>query len=74
MVNCRLKWHLKSKQILAPEQARFSKSYSIGDQVSYLFQTIKDAFQEKKQVIALWVDFKHSFDKEWKEGLAVKCK
>ncbi|BFZ07875.1 hypothetical protein BsWGS_10914 [Bradybaena similaris] len=72
VVNHRLKWHLESEHILAPEQAGFRECYSIEDQVTYLSQSIEDAFQKMEKVLTLWVDFKQAFDKVWKEELVVK--
>jgi ribonuclease HI len=74
IINCRLKWYLESEQILIPEQAGFRECYSIEDQVTYLSQEVEDAFQEKKKVLTLWVDFKQAFDKVWKDGLIAKLR
>ena len=74
IINHRLKWYLESEQILVPQQAGFRECYSIEDQVTYLSQAVEDAFQEKKKVLAMWVDFKQAFDKVWKDGLIAKLK
>ena len=72
MVNNRLLWHLESKGLLTPDQAGFRQHRSTEDQVSYIAQEIEDAFQEKQQLVAVWVDLEKAFDKVWKEGLKLK--
>lgn len=44
----------------------FIKYYSIKN------QKVEDGFQRKKNVLALWINFKKTFDKVWKYDL-VKC-
>ena len=54
------------------EQSVFRKNRSTEDQLIYLAQSIENAFQEKKKVIATFIDFSKAFDKVWKEGLLLK--
>ena len=72
IVNERLRRHLEAANLLAPEQAGFRQFRSTEDQATYLSQEIEDAFQEKKLVLAAWIDLQKAFDKVWMEGLLVK--
>ena len=56
IINSRLHWYLASESIIVPEQAGFIQLYSTEDQVKYLSQEIEDAFQERKLVLAGWID------------------
>jgi hypothetical protein len=72
LVNSRISWHLKKKQLLRPEQAGFRQHRISEDQITYIAQEIEDAFQEKKNTIAVWLDMERAFDKVWKDGLKFK--
>ena len=72
MVNRRLMWHLESKQLITKEQTAFRKNRNTEDQLVYLAQSIENAFQEKKKVIATFIDLSKAFDKVWKLGLLLK--
>ena len=72
IINERLLWHLETERILVPEQAGFRRFRSTDDQATYLAQEIEDAFQEKKCLLAAWIDLQKAFDKVWKDGLLVK--
>lgn len=74
IINHRLQWYIESENILMPQQAGFRQCYSTEDQTTYLSQEIEDAFQEKKLVLAAWIDLKKAFDKVWKEGLLKKLR
>ncbi|BFZ08560.1 hypothetical protein BsWGS_11599 [Bradybaena similaris] len=74
IINLRLKWYIESENILVPQQAGFRQCYSTEDQATYLSQEIEDAFQDKKSVLAVWIDLKKAFDKVWKEGLLMKMR
>ena len=58
--------------MLSPTQTGYRKHRSTEDQLAYLAQNIKDAFQEKRKVLAVFFDLSNAFDKVWKEGLLVK--
>ena len=72
MVNRRLINHLESNNVLSPTQTGYRKFRSTEDQLVYLAQNIKDAFQEKRKILAVFFDLSNAFDKVWKEGLLVK--
>lgn len=74
IINLRLQWYLESENLLVPQQAGFRQCYSTEDQATYLSQEIEDAFQEKKLVLAAWIDLKKAFDKVWKDGLMGKLR
>ncbi|KAK7097663.1 hypothetical protein V1264_004608 [Littorina saxatilis] len=72
MINKRLMWHLETNNLITNEQSAFRKNKSTEDQLIYLTQSIENAFQEKKKVIATFIDLSKAFDKVWKEGLLLK--
>ena len=50
----------------------YRKFRSTEDQLAYLAQSIEDAFQEKKKVLAVFFCLSNAFHKVWKERLLVK--
>lgn len=72
MVNTRLMAHLEENNLLNNSQSAYRKNRSTEDQLVYLIQKIENAFQEKKKVLAVFVDLTKAFDKVWKEGLLLK--
>nr|KAG5685541.1 hypothetical protein BaRGS_009937 [Batillaria attramentaria] len=47
---------------------------STEDQITFITQSIEDAFQEKKNTLAVWIDMEKAFDKVWKDGLRLKLR
>lgn len=72
MVNKRLMWHLETNNLITKEQTAFRKNRNTEDQLIYLAQSVENAFQEKKKVIATFIDLTKAFDKVWKDGLLLK--
>ena len=72
LINTRLMWHLEDKKHITPEQAAFRQDWSAEDKITYIPQSIEDAFQGKKHTLAVWTDLEKAFDKVWKEGLKLK--
>ena len=72
MVNTRLLKHLEENHLLSNTQSAYRKNRSTEDQLVYLAQELENAFQEKKKVLAAFVDLTKAFDKVWKEGLLLK--
>ena len=72
LINIRLMWHLEEKKHITPGQAAFRQDQSAEDQITYIFQAIEDAFQDKKYTLAVWTDLEKAFDMVWKEGLKSK--
>ena len=56
MVNRRLINHLESNNVLSPTQTGYRKLRRTEDQLAYLAQNIEDAFQEKRNVLAVFFD------------------
>ena len=69
VINTRLTWYLEKENKIAPQQAGFRPYRSTEDQVTHITQSVQDAFQEKKTVLAVCVDMQKAFDKVWKQGL-----
>ena len=74
LINTRLVWHLEANQLLSPEQAGFRQHRSTEDQITFIAQSIEDAFQEKKNTLTVWLDMEKAFDKVWKDGLKLKLR
>ena len=72
LVNGRLLNYLEANQLLNNYQTGYRKNRSTEDQLILLAQEIENAFQEKKKVIAVFVDLSKAFDKVWKKGLLLK--
>ena len=53
-------------------QSAYRKKRSTEDQIVYLAQQIENAFQEKKKVLATFVDLIKAFGKVMKRGLLLK--
>ena len=62
----------ESNSVLAPTQTGHRQFRSSEDQLTVLMQGIKDTFQEKKKVLAVFFDLSKVFNKVWKEGLLLK--
>jgi len=74
IINKRLMHHLESNNLINAEQTAFRKNRNTEDQLIYLTQSIENAFQEKKKVVATFIDLSKAFDKVWKKGLLLKMK
>ena len=74
IINTRLKWFLKSEQLLASEQAGFREYHCTEDQAIYLAQEIEDGFHHKNQTLTVSIDLQKAFDKVWTDGLLLKRK
>ena len=72
IINLRMKWYLESEAIIVNQQAGFRQCHSTEDQATYLSQEIEDSFQDKKGVLAVWIDLQKAFDKVWANGLVKK--
>ena len=72
IINRRLMWFLESRQLISKEQTAYRKNRSTDDHLVYIAQSIENAFQEKKKVIAIFVDLTKAFDKVWKDALLLK--
>ncbi|GFX07848.1 hypothetical protein TNCV_4161171 [Trichonephila clavipes] len=63
MITSRLDWYLETNNLLTSSQAGFRKCQSTNQQVVFLGQSIRDAFDQKHSALALFVDFEAAFDK-----------
>ena len=72
IINKRLMCHLENNNLITSEQSAFRRNRSVEDQIAYIAQSIENAFQEKKKVIATFIDLSKAFDKVWKRGLLLK--
>ena len=68
MVNKRLMWHLETNPLIAQEQTAFRKNRSTEEQLTYFVQLIENTFQEKKKIIATFIDLPKAFNKGGKSG------
>ena len=69
MVNCRLMWYLETEGLLAQQQCGFRKYHSTVDHLIRLESTIRNAFINKKHVIAIFFDLEKAYDTTWKFGI-----
>ena len=72
LFNTRLMWHLEHKQLTGPEQGpegpAFRQDRSTENQVTHISQEIEDAFQDKKQTLAVWIALEKAFIKSERTG------
>ena len=61
--------HLEDKQQIIPERDRSTEGH-----ITFIYQAIEDAFQDKKQTLAIWINLEKAFDKVWREGLKLKLR
>ena len=61
MMIARFNYHLETQHLLAEEQSGFTTNSSTIHQIVHLHDYIKEAFNENKSVIALFVDIKNAF-------------
>nr|CDS26300.1 RNA directed DNA polymerase from mobile element [Hymenolepis microstoma] len=71
IVNTRLTWFLEINNTLENEQAGFMPQRSTNQQVTTLFQHIKDALDVRNTLTAVFTDFKSAYDLAWKENLSL---
>ena len=65
----RLNWYLETKNILAEEQAGFRQGRSTAQQTLRFTQAVKEAFNNKGSILAIFIDFKGAYDNVWKNKL-----
>ena len=68
MVNNRLLNYLETHSIINKEQTGYRKHRNTEDQLITIVQEVENAFQEKKQVVAVFFYLSKAFDNVWKEG------
>ena len=62
----------ESNNLIDNNQSGFRKNGSTMDNLYIVTQKIKEAFNRKRQVDGIFIDFEKCFDKVWKEGVLYK--
>ena len=74
MVNLRLTWLLKEKQIISPTQFGAEKGRSTIEPLIQLEEHIRHAFNNKTPTIAIFFDIEKAYDATWKYPILKKLK
>jgi hypothetical protein len=72
MVMARLNWYLQTQQLVTPEQAGFRPKLSRSHQLIKFNHSVKEAFNNKESILAVFVDFQGAYDKVWHSKLTRK--
>jgi hypothetical protein len=72
MVMARLNWYLETQQLLTPEQEGFRPKLSTSHQLKKFTQSVKEAFNNKESILAVFVDFQGAYDKVCRSKLTWK--
>jgi hypothetical protein len=72
MVMARLNWYLETQQPPTPKEASFRPKHSTSHQLIKFTQSVKEAFNNKESVLAVFVDFQRAYDKVWRSKLIWK--
>ncbi|GFX64737.1 retrovirus-related Pol polyprotein from transposon 297 [Trichonephila clavipes] len=68
----RLNWFLEIYSLFAEEQSGFRKFRSPNQQVASLIQSIKDALDKSRMLLAVFIDLKSAYDTVWTDKLLLK--
>ena len=69
MVNSRLMWFLETEDLLSSKQCGFRRHHSTIDHLVRLESTVRNAFINKKHVVAIFFDMEKAYDTTWKNGI-----
>ena len=72
MVNSRLVHYLETTDAFADEQCGFRKGRSTTDHLVRFETFIREAFAQKKHVVAIFFDLEKAYDTTWKRGILNK--
>ena len=72
MIANRLNWYLESKNLLSSQQSGFRQLHSTNEQVLRLSEDIKQSFNNKQDVLAVFIDFQAAYDTVWRHNLLNK--
>jgi hypothetical protein len=72
MVMARLNWYLETQQLLALQQVGFRPKISTNHQLIKFTPSVKEAFNNKVSIPAVFVDIQGSYDKVWLSKLIWK--
>jgi hypothetical protein len=66
------RWYLETRQLRTPKQAGFRPELSKSHQMIKFTQSVKEAFNNKESILAVFVDFQGAYDKVWHSKLIWK--
>ena len=69
MANKRLNWFLETNECLSDYQCGFRKGRSTNDHLVRLETFIRETFQLKQHIVAIFFDLEKAFDTTWKHGI-----
>ena len=69
MINGRLVWYLERNNILSETQYGFRKMRTTTDLLIVLERSIREAFNAKQHLIAIFFDIEKAYDTTWKYGI-----
>ena len=69
MINGRLVWYLERNAILAETQYGFRKMRTTTDLLITMERSIREAFNAKEHLIAIYFDIEKAYDTTWKYGI-----
>ena len=72
MVNDRLYWWMENTGTISTSQAGFRKGKRTMDHLIRFAQETSDAFQDKDNVVAVFIDLRQAYDRVWRQGLFYK--
>jgi hypothetical protein len=72
IVSVRLNWYLETQNFLSPAQTGFRRYCSTNQQTVMFSLEIKDSLYRKQILLAVFVDFKSSYDSVWTVNLMDK--
>ena len=74
IMNKRLYNYIESKNLLAPQQSGFRKARRCADNLLFITQKVREAFNRKKKAMLLTFDIQKAFDKVWHQGVIYKMR
>lgn len=72
IVNKRLLWYLERNHLINNYQMGFRTHFSTSDNLILLQNDILDAFANKQELIAVFLDIRNAFDSAWRPGILQK--
>jgi hypothetical protein len=72
MISTRLKWFLEIQSLLVEEQAGFRNNIATSILPMRFVQDMKQGFDQKKGTLAVFIDFKGTFDMVWRSKFMSK--
>ena len=72
VITRRLTWFLETNNVFSPSQTGYRQHRSTEDQLVILTQDIKNSFQEKRKLLAVFFDLPKAFNQMWEKRLQWK--